>query len=112
MSLGLESGGAAVNNVSFGHAMRVLVWALLRLRRQPDDPEVQHDFCRAMREAKVLLKERVRFSGVDEDAHWLGRMACEAAAVLPRRLPMSPLVKSIRRHISEIRNALRRAHAA
>jgi len=92
-------------DVSFHHALTVVQVALRALLKCPGDGEAQHDFCRMLRKAKFRLFCVIEQDGGVPEKKALLRLAGRAAKVLPRGTSVTPFVRSIRRHIREIRQA-------
>lgn len=93
-------------DVEFEHEVRQVVDLVDDLERRPGSRVCRFRVCRALRSAKLLYFEVYRLYA---DQYGFGVDVLKAAAtrainVLPQNRATSPVVKSIRRHASEIYN--------
>jgi len=105
MARGAEVLSELILDVSFDHDLAVVQAALKALLGCPCDTVAQHAFCRALRKAKFRLFRVIEQGGGVPEKKALLAVVRKAAEVLPQGRKVTRLVRSIRRHIREIRQA-------
>lgn len=91
-------------DVKFEYAVRVLSKLLEKLKRSPEDEEIQSGFCEALQTVKLLHNDISRRYGTQYGggAEKLYKVVKKADILLPKKRNSSQIIQSIRRHMKEI----------